>query len=100
MEETGRIPVKGCLDLNLTIVCIVVNTHLSGCLRSVNVDLLLSLVVESFYSHYCIVGLPLAVALHLLILVFKRSTPHFYENKSILIKSQSRSETYWRLLFE
>ena len=86
--------------MNLTIVCIVVNTHLSSCLRSVNVDLLLSLAVESFHGHDSIVGLPLAVALRLLILVFKRSTPHFYENKSILINSQSTSQTYWRQLFE
>ena len=86
--------------MNLTIICIVVHSHFSSCLRPVNVDLLLSLAVESFHGHDGVVGLPLAVALRLLILVFKRSTPHFYENKSILINSQSRSETYWRLLFE
>ena len=84
--------------LRLTTIAVVINTHLTSCLWSINVDLLLCLAIKSFYGHDGVVRLSLAVTLCLLVLVFKRSTPHFYEINRLLIISSLT--TYWQLLFE
>ena len=57
--------------ITLTWVVRVVDAHLTSCLWTIHVDLLLSLAIECFDCHYSIVCLPLVSALGLLILVFK-----------------------------
>lgn len=58
---------------------VIIDTHLTSRLRSVNIDLLLSLVIEGFDGHDTIIGLSLAGTLggtKLLLLILKGCTSH------------------------